>query len=215
MSARDEILGRVRAALADVPSGEEPTEEAERTDRRDHGLDAEEAVALFVERASDYRAPVRRVSAAGLREALTEACRARGAQRLAAPADLPPGWEPEGVELIRDEDLSHADLDRVDGVLTGCAAAFAETGTLALDGGPRQGRRALSLLPDYHLCVVEEAQILPSIREGLERLSASARERRPITLVSGPSATSDIELERVEGVHGPRTLEVVVLVGRS
>jgi L-lactate dehydrogenase complex protein LldG len=213
VSARDEILARVRAALADVPAGEDADAEPERTYRCDHALGAEEAVALFVERASDYRAAVRRVGAEGLRDALAEACRARGARRLAAPADLPPEWEPDGVELVRDHGLSPTDLDGVDGVLTGCATAFAETGTLALDGGPRQGRRALSLVPDYHLCVVEEAQVAPGVPEGLERLASSARERRPITLVSGPSATSDIELERVEGVHGPRTLEVIVVAG--
>jgi L-lactate dehydrogenase complex protein LldG len=103
------------------------------------------------------------------------------------------------------------ELDGVDGVLTGCALAIAETGTIVLDSGPRSGRRAITLVPDYHACVVEAADIVASVPDAVAELADAAAEGRPITLVSGPSATSDIELDRVEGVHGPRTLDVFVV----
>ncbi len=120
-------------------------------------------------------------------------------------------WRPHGIELTEDEGLSATELDRLDGALTGCAAGIAETGTFVLDGGPGQGRRALTLVPDLHICVIGEAQISGLVPETVERLEPAVREGRPLTFVSGPSATSDIELNRVEGVHGPRTLHVLVV----
>jgi len=135
----------------------------------------------------------------------------RAVTRLAVPADLPEGWViGHSVSLAVDtaaEPLDVSTLDAVDGVLTGCAVAIAETGTLVLDGQGASGRRVLTLIPDYHLCVVSAPQVAGSVPEALARLDAT----RPLTLVSGPSATSDIELNRVEGVHGPRTLEVIVV----
>jgi L-lactate dehydrogenase complex protein LldG len=117
------------------------------------------------------------------------------------------------VELLRDTGLTNAQLDESDGVLTGCALGIAQTGTIVLDSGPLQGRRVLTLLPDYHLCVVRADQIVDLVPEAITQLDQAVREqRRPITFISGPSATSDIELNRVEGVHGPRTLEVLVVV---
>jgi L-lactate dehydrogenase complex protein LldG len=115
------------------------------------------------------------------------------------------------VELVPDTGLSARELDELDGALTGCALAIAETGTIVLDGGPFQGRRALTLVPDYHLCLVPEQAIVELVPEAVERLQPAVREGRPLTLISGPSATSDIELNRVEGVHGPRTLHVVMI----
>src|SRR5262249_46827621 len=141
-----------------------------------------------------------------------EACAARGVKTLAVPADLPPGWAPEEVTLLRDPGLTVAQLDAADGVLTACALGVAQTGTLVLDGGPRPGRRALPLLPDCLLRVIRDDQVVGLVPEAVARLGAAAADpARPITFISGPSATSDIELNRVEGVHGPRTLEVIVV----
>jgi L-lactate dehydrogenase complex protein LldG len=123
----------------------------------------------------------------------------------------PERWLPAGGRLIREDGLSAAELDGVDGAITGCAAAIGETSTIVLDGGALSGRRALTLVPDHHICIVRAEQIAGEIAEALEAVAASVTERHaPITLVSGPSASSDIELERVEGVHGPRHLTVLI-----
>lgn len=209
-AAREEILGRVRTALSDVPAGE-PDGDAprERGYRSSHSH--AELVALFCERIADYRAEVLRVGAGEVAAALAAACEQRGASRLVAPADLPDVWRPDDLELVADDDLSSEQLDAADGVISGCALGIAETGTFVLDGGARQGRRAISLLPDLHLCVIEASQVVAGVPEALEALEPAAGEGRPITFVSGPSATSDIELQRVEGVHGPRDLVVLVV----
>src|SRR5262249_14724935 len=149
------------------------------------------AAGLFAERVADYDATVSRVSAGDLDRVIGELCRERSARRIAAPADLPPEWRPPGVELVEDDGLSNEELDSVDGVLTGCALAIAETGTIVLDCGACQGRRALTLVPDWHLCVVEESQVVETVPQGVEQLEEAVREGRPITFVSGPSATSD------------------------
>jgi L-lactate dehydrogenase complex protein LldG len=205
-AAREEILGRVREALRDVAADEERA--APRGYRG--AIDGPDVVEHFAERVADYRATVRRVGPGEVAAAAAASCAARAVGRLLVPADLPAEWRPEGVELVEDHELSVEELDAADGVLTACALAIAETGTIALDAGPGQGRRALTLVPDYHLCVVEAERIVSSVPEAIAGLEAAAREGRPITLVSGPSATSDIELQRVEGVHGPRTLEVLL-----
>ncbi len=126
---------------------------------------------------------------------------------------MPSAWLPTEIELLRDNPpLSNEQLDGSDGVLTGCALGIAQTGTIVLDGGPTQGRRALTLLPDYHLCVIDAEQVVDLVPEAIARLSdAVKQQRRPLTFISGPSATSDIELNRVEGVHGPRILDVLVV----
>ncbi|MFZ0387412.1 MAG: LUD domain-containing protein [Solirubrobacteraceae bacterium] len=210
--ARGEILGQIRAALADVPASERPadvpvTRAYRRADDRPHA----ELVALFAQRVGDYRAQVRRVAAEGLPVAIAQACVEQQLRTLAVPTGLPEAWFPRGIERVRDERLSAAELDRVDGALTGCAAAIAETGTIVLDGGRLSGRRALTLVPDHHICVVTAEQIHGQIAEGLAAVAAAVTaQHAPITLVSGPSATSDIELARVEGVHGPRHLTVLI-----
>ena len=198
MSARDEVLGRVRSALGDAPSVPE-------VPRDYHGPGtAATDVDLFCERVADYKANVHRTTPDGLAALVAEICAAHGAERLVGTLDL------EGL-AADDPPLSARELDALDGVITGCALGIAETGTIVLDGGERSGRRALTLVPDLHLCVVEEEQILATVPDAVDRLGEAARAGRPITLVSGPSATSDIELDRVEGVHGPRRLEVLVV----
>jgi L-lactate dehydrogenase complex protein LldG len=210
---RAEILGRIRAALADVPASERPTDVPvvrayQRVDDRPPG----ELVTLFAQRVGDYRAVVRRVAAASLSEAITQACREQQLRRVAVAPGVPEPWLPADAELVRDDGLGAAELDDIDGALTGCAAAIAETGTIVLDGGALSGRRAMTLVPDHHICVVHADQIHGQIAEGLTAVAAAVTEQHaPITLVSGPSATSDIELNRVEGVHGPRTLDVLVV----
>jgi L-lactate dehydrogenase complex protein LldG len=135
-------------------------------------------------------------------------CPAPGAPRLGAPAGLPRMWRADGVELVEDRGLSAQELDALDGALTGCALAIAETGTIVLDGGGRSGRRALTLVPDLYVCVVERDQVVATVPDAIRALDGA---RGPFTFVSGPSATSDIELDRVEGVHGPRRLEVLLV----
>ena len=212
--ARDEVLRRVRAALRDVPAAETPEAVSVPRGYRTTGeLGRAETVALFAERVAEYRATVRRVAPRGLAAAIGAACARRGARRVVVPGDVPADWLPAGLEALRDDGLSNAELNGSDGVLSGCALGIAQTGTIVLDGGARQGRRAITLLPDYHLCVVFAEQIVELVPEAIERLAGSARAGRPVTFISGPSATSDIELQRVEGVHGPRTLEVLLVVG--
>jgi L-lactate dehydrogenase complex protein LldG len=208
--ARAAVLARVRAALG--PAAEVP--EVPRAYRNAGALGARGdsvAVDRFCERVADYRVNVRRMRGDELPGALRAACAQREARRIAVPAQAPP-WTVDGIELVRDDPpLSPRALDGLDGVLSGCALAIAETGTIVLDGVGVSGRRALTLVPDYHLCVVRSADIVPSVPDGVAALARVAAEGRPITFISGPSATSDIELDRVEGVHGPRTLDVFVV----
>lgn len=206
--AREAVLGRIRSALADVPAQEAPQDvEVPRAYDRGLELEPDARLDLFAERVAEYKATVHRIAGeAELRTALEDACERHAALRLVVPPGVPHEWRP-GVELLVDDALGHAALDGADGVLTGCAVGIALTGTIALDGGPRSGRRAISLLPDLHLCVVEAEQVVGTVGEALARLGPE----RPVTFISGPSATSDIELERVEGVHGPRRLEVFVV----
>jgi L-lactate dehydrogenase complex protein LldG len=206
-SAREIVLGRVRDALGEGRGAEV---DVPRDYRRRDDADRDAIVDRFADRVSEYRATVFRAGTGDLAATLAGACRERGARRLAVPGDLPAEWRPEGVELVTDEGLSPQELDGIEGALTGCALAIAETGTIVLDGGAAQGRRALTLVPDYHLCVVRSDDVVGQVPEAIEALGDAVRGGRPVTFVSGPSATSDIELIRVEGVHGPRTLHVVI-----
>ncbi len=209
MTARAEILARIDAALGPAPAVPDVPREYRRAGSGPPAGDPA-VVDRFCERAAEYRASVRRVAPGALEDAVVAACRERGARRLA----VPPGASHRlpGLELLIDDPpISARGLDQVDGVLTGCALAIAETGTIVLDGGERSGRRALSLVPDFHVCLVEAERIHAAVPDAIAALAPAAAEGRPLTFVSGPSATSDIELERVEGVHGPRTLVILVL----
>lgn len=221
MSARDEMLSRVRAALAagspqrqghsamSAAAAHLPRGYRTHGDRQPGDP---QLLDLLTDRLLDYRATVGRCTAGELPATITETLAAAGARRIVTPPQLPAawldGWDGTALTDGAPEVLDPGTLDGLDGVLTGCAVAIAETGTLILDGSTDQGRRAITLVPDYHLVVVRAEQVVESVPEGLARLDP----RRPLTLISGPSATSDIELNRVEGVHGPRTL-AVILVG--
>ncbi|MEU0678161.1 LUD domain-containing protein [Streptomyces sp. NPDC006172] len=212
MSSRERILGRVRRALTDVRPDDAPYERAVTRDyAREHGaLSASEAVDLLAENLADYRAVVHRCTPDGLAAAVAGVLAARGARTVLVPPGLAPEWLAEAdVEQVPDLPGSTPhELDGVDSVVTGCAVAVAETGTIVLDGSPDQGRRRITLVPDHHVLVVRvPEQVVSSVPRALERLDPA----RPSTWISGPSATSDIELDRVEGVHGPRTLEVILV----
>ena len=209
--ARTEMLARVRAAIGDAHQ----LAPVARAYRRAGDRGQEECVALFCERVGEYRADVRRIGAAEVAGAVADACNAREARRLVVPVGLPASWRPSGLELVEDDGLTPRALDGLDGVLTGCTVAIAETGTIVLAAGPHEGRRAITLVPDLHVCVVEADRIVELVPEATAILNdLVVRERHPLTLVSGPSATSDIELSRVEGVHGPRNLVVLVQEAR-
>ncbi len=193
MSARDDILGRVRAALSGVSPAVDLPPAPRAPDRGD-------LVALFVERVEDYRAVVTRCATD---EVTGVVAGVLGSARTVVPAGL-------GLDLpdaVVDESFSAAELDGFDAVVTRAAVGIAETGTIVLDHEPDQGRRAISLVPDLHVCLVDAAQVVADVPDAIALLDPA----RPLTWISGPSATSDIELDRVEGVHGPRTLHVVLI----
>ena len=208
--AREEVLARVRRALASVPENETPEDVAVPRAYLEH--EPAGTVERLVERVADYGADVRTVAASELAGAIADALRAHGVDRVVVPADLPRDWLSDDLEVVTDTGLDVEELDAIGATVTGCALAIAETGTLVLDAGPRQGRRALTLVPDVHVCVVETDQVVDGVPAALRRLADGLRTtRRPLTLISGPSATSDIELSRVEGVHGPRRLTLLVV----
>lgn len=199
MTDRDLILSRIRTAVADAPQPPPITRDYA---ERHHPGDAAELIELLAENLTDYRAHVHRSDAAALPTLIDRLLIEHHDSTLTIPPDLPPKWiNALTTEVAIDEPLS-------DAVLTGCALAIAETGTIVLDAGPGQGRRALTLVPDHHICVVQvPEQLVASLPLAVPRIDP----RRPLTWISGPSATSDIELDRVEGVHGPRTLDVILL----
>jgi L-lactate dehydrogenase complex protein LldG len=212
-AARDQILSRIRDALRDVPHSETPGDVPVARDYR-HGdvRPRNELIDLLCERVGDYHADIRRVAAAEVAGAVQSACTEMGLSRVAVPPQLPPDWRPETIDVVEDHGLTAAELDGLDGAVTGCATAIAETGTLVLDGQALSGRRLLTLVPDHHICVVGAEQVVGQVPEAMSALGSAVAERGvPVTFVSGPSASSDIELERVEGVHGPRHLLVLVV----
>jgi L-lactate dehydrogenase complex protein LldG len=221
-SAREEILDRIRTAVGPATAGRSAVgREATpaqvdaayaalpRTYRRAHHDPAgTDIVGLFAERAADYRAVVERVPEADLPAAIARVL--SDVPTFLVPDGLPSQWLEGSLaedRIVRDDpSLSARELDAIAGVVTGCAAAIAETGTIILDHGPGQGRRALTLMPDFHLVVVRADQVAADLPDAIARLEPT----RPHTLISGPSATSDIELIRVEGVHGPRNLHILI-----
>ncbi|WP_327242940.1 LutC/YkgG family protein [Streptomyces sp. NBC_01320] len=206
-TARATVLGRVRDALALAPTPDTPIPRDYRTGRT---LPDDERLALFTDRLVDYKAQVHTCTAARTAEVIAQVLDGLGARRIGVPAGLDEQWlgAYDGDVQQDSADIPAPRLDALDGVVTASAVGCAETGTIFLDGSPDQGRRALSLVPDLHVCVVDLSAVEVGVPEAVARLVPE----RPTTLISGPSATSDIELERVEGVHGPRTLVVVIRV---
>ncbi len=219
LNARSEVLGAIRSALGVSQDGERIAAEyaaLPRGYKREATLTREEMLQLFVHRLEEYGAGVSRIASDGIRDEIAGRVEARGCGRLVIPYDLPTGWLPAGFDFVpyggggeASPMLSAAELDRMDGVLTGCTVAVAETGSIVLQSGPWQGSRALTLVPDYHLCVVFAEQVVETVPESFARLEAT--QSLPTTFFSGPSATADIEMTRIKGVHGPRFLDVLLV----
>jgi L-lactate dehydrogenase complex protein LldG len=201
--SRETILNRLRDALDGDPR---PPATVAPPDIRVPEAGEQPLLDLLAERLRDYRATVHRVHPDEIADAAATILRSEGVTRLAAPAGLPAGWLPPGIAVTHDHGDGPYALDGVEAAMTAAACAIAETGTVILDASPAQGRRVLTLLPDVHLCVIDGSQVTATVGQALARLDPS----RPLTWISGPSATSDIELNRVEGVHGPRRLHVLI-----
>lgn len=212
MSAKEEVLRRIRGALGGTTSP--PARKQGPKEYRVSGtLPAAERIDLFLDRLHDYDAIVRRASPQEIANSIAHVLTSRGKGGLLVPPDLNADWLPPGFLFKRDTALSYEEIDSSEGVLTGCAVAIALTGSIVLRHSAAEGRRALTLIPDYHLCVVYEHQVVETVPEAIEQMRAYAPS--PVTTISGPSATSDIEMTRIRGVHGPRTLEVILVSGRN
>lgn len=214
LSAREEILRSIRSANARPSTAALAAQDYDgipRQYRQAGSLDFEQRVDRLIDRLQDYGAGVHRCQRSQVASSLAEILRQRGKQKILVPPDIDPAWLlPGPVEFLRDEALSSDAIDACDGAVTGCTVAIAATGTLALchaDAG--QGRRIVTLLPDYHGCVVDLRNVVETVPEGMRVLAS--RRHQPITLISGPSATADIEMTRIQGVHGPRTLDVLLV----
>lgn len=212
MSAKQEILDRIRRSLSDVTVAD-PATDVPNAWQYGRPTAVADPLTLFVERVEDYRAEVVRVPGDAIADAVVSQLQRVGVTTAVLPDGLDAGWvsaiAAAGIEVRRDP-LTHAELNSTDAVVTASSVGIAETGTIVLDHRADQGRRALTLVPDVHVCVVRTDQVVTDVPEAVARLKASVLEGWPQTWISGPSATSDIELNRVEGVHGPRTLIVVV-----
>jgi L-lactate dehydrogenase complex protein LldG len=211
-SARAEVLRRIREAKGGVANAETARagwNAIERRYRREAIRSREVILELLVDRLQDYDARVVQALHVDVRAAAARMLEQRKAKRMVVPQGLAAEWLPDGVEFVVDEGLPAAELDRVDGVMTAATQAIAETGTVVLQNVAGQGRRAVTLVPDYHLCVVRMEDVVETVPEAMERLLATAG--LATTFVSGPSATADIEMTRIKGVHGPRFLDVILV----
>lgn len=215
--SKNKMLKTIRKALANVSDAGKPENlEVNRTYRQKGRLPQNEVADLFAERVGEYKATVKKVDENELKRVISESCQRESVSNLVVPDGFPKQILPQTFTPLFDDPqqpLSHQELDASDGVITTCAYAVAQTGTIILNAAEGQGRRALTLVPDYHLCIIREDQIVELIPEGFAAVESSVKnEGKPITFISGPSATSDIELSRVEGVHGPRRLEVLIVM---
>lgn len=208
-SAREEILEKIRDAMG----GSTPNREADyaaipRNYIRQGSLDLEARLDLLVDRLHDYGATVFHAGDGDIASHIAVALKARGKGSLLIPRDLPRAWLPDGFQFFR-EGSNYHEVDASEGVLTDCAVAIAATGSIVLRHSAGEARRALSLIPDYHLCVVFAGQVVETVPESIQLMNRFAN--IPITTIAGPSATADIEMIRVKGVHGPRTLDVILV----
>ncbi len=209
-SARAEILSRIRSTInASRGNAAETWQAIPRNYRQNSTLTSSEKMALLEDRLQDYGAGVHHAESSQLASAIATVLHQRNKKRILVPRDISTAWLPAGFTFVPDENASYEAMDACDGVLTGCLLAIASTGTLALCHEHGQGRRALTLIPDYHLCVVESSAVVETVPEAIHLLES--RKQHPITLISGPSATADIEMTRIQGVHGPRVLDVVFI----
>jgi len=209
-TAKAEILQRIRTALGSRSDARiEEYRAIPRRYRRTGILGADARIELFISRIEHYDGGIFRCDRAALPDTIAVALSERSKHRLVVPPAFPRDWLPGGFEFVADENLASQDLDRSEGALTTCTVAIAFTGTIVLRHSPSEGRRALTLVPDYHLCVVDGEQIVETVPQAFDRL----RELNPslVTTISGPSATADIEMTRIKGVHGPRTLDIIVV----
>jgi L-lactate dehydrogenase complex protein LldG len=212
VTAREEILRRIRAAKGGVANAERSRAAwsgIERGYRHEATRPREAIVELLEDRLRDYDARVIRVGRADVASSAAGMLEERKVRRMVVPMGLAVEWLPSGFEFVVDEGLAAVELDRVDGVMTGATLAIAETGTVVLQNVAGQGRRAVTLVPDYHLCVVRVEDVVETVPEAIGRLQATAG--LATTFVSGPSATADIEMTRIKGVHGPRFLDVILV----
>jgi L-lactate dehydrogenase complex protein LldG len=205
--SREIVLGRIRAAL-DRKSADAEEAVEERSYRRTGIRSRADVYGLFEQRIGDYGGRVFRCSEHQISEQVATILVERGRRVIVVPPGIGKSWLDARISWIVDEGLSFAQLDGAQGILTAATAGVAESGSIVLQHGPEEGRRALTLLPDYHLCVLFESQIVGTLPDCFDRLRATAT--RPTTFISGPSATADIEMTRIEGVHGPRSLDVIL-----
>jgi len=215
VNARDEILARIQRGLAAVPRSSNDDHAAiQRSYIQAGKLDRAARLDLFEERLRDYNAEVYRCSETELSETIARAMNAAGHRQLLVTNEIPKEWLPHApLEFLRDDALSHEELDRSEGVLTACTVAIALTGTIILRHSQQSGRRALTLIPDYHLCIVRASQVVETVPEAIRGIhkSGSVPDGSPLTTISGPSATADIEMTRIKGVHGPRVINVILV----
>jgi L-lactate dehydrogenase complex protein LldG len=207
-ATRAAILSSIRSAYSVAGQPADEYSAIPREYLRTGSLDPEARLELFAERLREYDAGVHFAATDSLADAISKILTTRGKSRVLVPNDLPSAWLPDGFQFMRGNGFSPHEIDSIGAVLTGCAVAIALTGTLVLQNATAQGPRALSLVPDYHLCVVFPGQIVETVSEAFDRLEST--KTLPTTLISGPSATADIEMTRIKGVHGPRFLDVIV-----
>lgn len=212
-SARAEILRRIRTAkdgTSDTDAAAAAWNNLPRDYRRDNESGSETVLDMLEDRLRDYDADVARASRGEIADTVAQMLASRGKWRMLVPRGIAPEWLPAGIEFVVDNGMAAAELDGFDGVMTGSTVAIAETGTVVLQNVPGQGRRALSLVPDYHLCLVNAEDVVKTVPAAMDRLRPTAE--LPMTFFSGPSATADIEMTRIKGVHGPRHLDIILIV---